>query len=74
VTVEVSDNGRGVAADKVERLTKRFERGGHSGHGAGLGLAIVEEIAALFGGRLSISSSEGKGFTAVVRFPAVTAA
>ena len=65
------DNGRGVAAHKIERLTKRFERGGNSGHGAGLGLAIVEEIAALFGGRLSISSSEGSGFSAVVRFPAV---
>lgn len=71
VTVEVSDNGRGVAADKIEWLTKRFERGGQSSHGAGLGLAIVEEIAALFGGRLSISSSEGSGFSAVVRFPAM---
>lgn len=69
VKLEVSDNGRGVPPAKLAALTRRFERGTQQGSGAGLGLAIVEEIAALFGGKLSISAGVGGGFTASVTFP-----
>lgn len=72
VTLEVLDNGRGVPAEKLKALGRRFERGQQSGQGAGLGLSIVEEIAALFGGHLSISAGAERGFSALVVFPAPT--
>jgi len=51
ITLEVEDNGRGIPPDKLAVVRQRFMRG-EQGQGAGLGLPIVEEIAALFGGAL----------------------
>lgn len=70
MVLEVSDNGRGVPPEKLAGLTRRFERGVEIGHGAGLGLSIVEEIASLFGGTLGITSTDGRGFSAVVTLKA----
>lgn len=70
IHLEVGDTGRGIAPDKLPMLRRRFERGSQSGAGAGLGLSIVEEIAALFDGRLALASTPGRGFRATVSFPA----
>ncbi len=72
--LDVSDTGRGVPSDKLATLSRRFERGVQTGHGAGLGLAIVEEIASLFGGTLTISSPAAGGFSAVVTLQSIDAA
>ncbi|WP_269930842.1 sensor histidine kinase [Aminobacter sp. HY435] len=60
VLLEVEDTGPGVPASEMERVRQRFVRG-KSGDkpGAGLGLPIVEEIAALFGGRMELSAGAG---------------
>jgi two-component system, OmpR family, sensor kinase len=52
IHVEVSDNGPGVAPDKLPHIFERFYRAGArpSRPGSGLGLAIVAEIAAAHGG------------------------
>lgn len=72
IVLEVEDNGRGVAADRLMELGRRFTRGGGDRPGAGLGLSIVEEIATLFGGRLELSAgAKGSGFRARVTLPAV---
>jgi len=71
VQLVVADTGRGVPHSVASRLGQRFLRGTQTGDGAGLGLAIVEEIATLFGGTLRVSSSPGAGFVATVTFPAV---
>lgn len=71
VVLEVSDTGRGAEIAKVGNLTGRFTRGSGGGEGAGLGLAIVEEISVLFGGRLVVSSSLNAGFSVTVGFPRV---
>ncbi|MFT4149531.1 MAG: sensor histidine kinase [Paracoccaceae bacterium] len=69
----VSDDGPGIPAAAQGRLRGRFARGaGGEGRpeGLGLGLAIVAEIAALFGGRLELSSGHGgRGLRAELRFP-----
>ena len=73
VVIAVEDNGTGVPAEKMISIRERFTRGdGAAKPGAGLGLPIVEEIAALFGGTLRLGPGpEGKGLCAEVRFPAV---
>jgi len=59
VVLEVEDSGPGIAANELAGVRQRFVRGGVGGKpGAGLGLPIVEEIAALFGGRLDLSAGK----------------
>lgn len=69
VMLEVEDNGHGIPPEKLAHARQRFMRGEH-GQGAGLGLPIVEEIAALFGGELQLAvGAEGKGLKAQITFP-----
>lgn len=61
-TILVLDRGPGVATDDRERIFGQFERGRiPSGDGAGLGLAIVAEIAAAHGGSASVEARPGGG-------------
>lgn len=68
--LEVEDNGPGISPEKRNVVRQRFARGeGNAAPGAGLGLAIVEEIAAFFNGRLSLEDGAGgRGLKATVRF------
>ena len=74
---EVRDSGVGFAPQDAERLFDRFEQGDGSftrAHGgAGLGLAICRELAALMGGTLVAAGHPGRGavFTFTVPFKAV---
>lgn len=63
----VQDNGLGIEAKHLPRLTERFyrvdaSRASNTG-GTGLGLAIVKHVLLRHRGRLEISSSQGKGST-----------
>jgi two-component system osmolarity sensor histidine kinase EnvZ len=75
VVIDVVDRGDGIAASDVERLKQPFTRAQDSraradgAPGAGLGLAIVERIARLHGGRLDLLSREGGGTIARVALP-----
>jgi len=53
-TITVRDSGPGVAPEQVARMFERFWRGAHRrDHGAGLGLAICQEIARAHGWTLA---------------------
>lgn len=66
----VEDNGPGVPAGELPRLTERFHRpAGSPPGGSGLGLSIVSEIAQTHGGTLQLSCPEGGGLRAEVRLP-----
>jgi two-component system osmolarity sensor histidine kinase EnvZ len=71
VVLEVLDRGPGVKASEVERLRRPFspldDRGDVGLHG--IGLAIVDRIARLHGGTLSLSPREGGGLRASVVLP-----
>ena len=69
VRLWVADTGPGVAADKLPALRHRFARERPDKPGAGLGLAIVEEIAGLFGGSIEVTSDAGQGFRVTVVLP-----
>ena len=73
VLLAVDDDGRGVPADERDRVFGRFvrlegSRDRDSG-GAGLGLAIVAEVAAAHGGRAMVTASELGGARFEVRWP-----
>ncbi|HEX3835967.1 MAG TPA: sensor histidine kinase [Steroidobacteraceae bacterium] len=55
--LEVEDDGPGIAEDQRGRVRERFYRiPGSSGHGCGLGLAIVSEIAEAHGAQFRLES------------------
>jgi signal transduction histidine kinase len=57
VVVEVIDDGPGFPAELVDAAAARFVRGPTSSdHGAGLGLAIADAIAAVHGGSTEITN------------------
>ncbi|MCG2585387.1 ATP-binding protein [Massilia sp. TS11] len=64
----VRDRGPGMEAAELAQATERFWRRG-GGHGSGLGLSIVEAIAARFGGRLQLQARAGGGLEAALYLP-----
>ena len=71
--MQVIDQGDGIPAEHIPRLTERFYRvdsaRSRAGGGTGLGLAIVKHIVERHRGRLDISSVIGVGTTVAVSFP-----
>ncbi|WP_017984523.1 SpoIIE family protein phosphatase [Amycolatopsis methanolica] len=69
----VTDTGAGIPADELPRLFQRFHRArgreGRSHEGAGIGLALVQELVRLHDGTVSADSVEGAGSTFCVRLP-----
>ncbi|WP_349369348.1 PAS-domain containing protein [Salinarimonas sp.] len=72
VVFEVSDEGRGIPPEVVERVFDRFESHtlGTRHRGVGLGLSIVRSFVELHGGRVSLTSRPGSGTTVTCVFPA----
>ncbi|MEG6508544.1 ATP-binding protein [Methyloligella sp. 2.7D] len=73
-SISVVDNGQGISAEHLPRLTERFYRvdvaySRESG-GTGLGLAIVKHIVNRHRGELAISSKPGEGSSFTVLFDA----
>lgn len=67
----VRDNGPGVPAEELPRLTERFYRGASvTAEGSGLGLTIVGRIAELHGATLELANRDGGGFEARLRWRA----
>lgn len=78
VLLAVTDDGPGIPAEHIPRLTERFyrvDRGrSRSVGGTGLGLAIVKHIVARHRGQLTIESTPGVGSTFKVWWPAAAGA
>lgn len=62
-TVEVCDEGRGIAPGDERRVFDKFYRGESSQHrqGAGLGLAICQAIVQAHGGKIQAENRRGGG-------------
>jgi len=75
--LEVTDTGVGVPAHEIPRLFERFHRvkGAESRthEGSGIGLALVQELVRLHGGRIEATSELDRGTTFRVRIPFGTA-
>lgn len=71
--VKVVDNGRGIPAQEISRITEAFymvdkSRSRKEG-GAGIGMALCQKIITLHNGSLQIDSKEGEGTVMRLFFP-----
>jgi signal transduction histidine kinase len=73
VVVEVSDTGRGIAPEHLERIFEPFFTTKPVGEGTGLGLAVCHGILQAHGGEIQVESQPGKGSTFRVSLKAVPA-
>jgi signal transduction histidine kinase len=65
----VSDNGTGIAQDKLGVVFDPFYTTKPPGEGTGLGLNIVYRIAAKYRGNVTVESVLGEGTTFSLRLP-----
>ncbi len=69
IKIKISDTGRGMSADAVEKIFEPFYI--TKDKGTGLGLAIVFNIIKKHNGEIGVQSEEGKGTTFIITLPAV---
>jgi hypothetical protein len=73
VELKVSDTGKGISEENLERIFSKFEQENNSIRrvhgGSGLGLAISRQLVELQGGTIACESELGKGTTFTVHMP-----
>ena len=78
VYVSVSDEGEGIPASEIPRLTERFYRVDRARSretgGTGLGLSIVRHVASNHEGRVMVESKPGAGSTFTLQLPTTDSA
>ena len=70
VVVEVSDNGRALAADELSHAFDPFFRSRTRGAGVGVGLGVARAVAATLGGEVLLAARPGGGVMITMRLPA----
>lgn len=73
--ISVTDEGRGIPADKIDDLFQPFTRvenesDANAGSSSGLGLAICQRLCEMMGGDISLESTLGSGSVFTVHLPA----
>ncbi len=73
VEIKVSDTGKGIPEEMLDKIFDRFYRVGDPDtgevEGTGLGLALTKELVELYRGKISVESEVGKGSTFTVTLP-----
>ncbi len=69
VSVSVDDDGEGLPEESLAKAVQRGVRLDTTGSGAGLGLAIAQDIVVAYGGQLDLSASPIGGLRASVELP-----
>jgi signal transduction histidine kinase len=70
VRIVVDDDGRGLSPSEREQVAKRGRRLDETKPGSGLGLSIVVDLAALYGGALTLGTAPLGGLRAELVLPA----
>ena len=70
VSISVADTGKGIPPELMERICEPFFSTHQEEGMRGLGLAIVQDIVKMHGGRMEIQSAPGEGTKVVLCFPA----
>ena len=72
ILLSVQDYGIGIAPEQQEKIFQRFyqvDQSRNAGGGTGLGLAMVDKIAHLHGGRMTVDSTLGLGSIFTLHLP-----
>jgi signal transduction histidine kinase len=73
IQITVTDRGRGISADDLPHVFEPFYRGREATadqiKGSGLGLSLVQHMAAAHGGRVSVRSTPGEGSVFTIHLP-----
>ena len=70
ISIRVDDDGPGLPVPMRDAVLQRGVRADEKAGGSGFGLAIVRDLAELYGGSISLSDSPAGGLRAVLRLPA----
>jgi len=67
----ITDKGRGLTNEEISRIGafQQFDRKKHEQQGLGLGLVLVQKLAALSGAKFLIKSQPGEGTQVEIAFP-----
>lgn len=70
-TLTVTDEGHGMSPRQIKVIDayRQFDRDYYEQQGAGLGLALCQEICAAVGGTLGVQSSRGRGTSVHIAIP-----
>ena len=71
IIFSVRDEGIGIPASDIKRVTKAFftgENGRKTGESTGMGLYLAQEICSRLGHEIDVESSIGKGTTVSIKF------
>ena len=71
VVVTVSDTGKGIPTEIMDKIFEPFFTTREVGQGTGLGMSISYRIISDYGGTIEIESEVDKGTTFTLKFPAV---
>jgi signal transduction histidine kinase len=69
VEVSITDTGKGIAPEHLERIFDPFFTTKPEGEGTGLGLSISFSIIQRHGGRIRVKTKLGEGTTFIVQLP-----
>ncbi|MBC8204302.1 MAG: response regulator [FCB group bacterium] len=68
IITEIADTGTGILPNELKNVFKPFYTSKGAG-GTGLGLSICKRIVENHGGKINITSGEGKGTTCMIKLP-----
>jgi two-component system phosphate regulon sensor histidine kinase PhoR len=73
LNLTVADRGIGIPASEQKKVFEKFYRGKEAQskniRGSGIGLAIIQQVAELHGGEVTVHSAPGEGSTFTLRLP-----
>ena len=69
VSISITDTGRGISPNELEKIFLPFYTTKKAGKGTGLGLAVSYDIIQNLGGRIEVESTVGQGSTFTVFLP-----
>ena len=69
LVISIADTGCGISPEDLPHITEKFYKANMSVRGSGIGLAVVDEIIRLHGGKLDIASTRGKGTVVTIFLP-----
>ncbi len=72
VYVSISDTGKGISSELMERIFDPFYTTKKAGEGSGLGLSICRDVLRRHGGDVKVESERGKGSTFTLWIPLET--